>query len=134
MRTSDEIRLQNLENLVRTHGGVTNLTRALSRSTRDNTLNQLLNKSPSSTTGVQKHMGTKLAREIEEALGLERGYMDNEHNRNNESSPYAIPDFPGYELLSIKQKEVVRMTLLQLIEAMVGGTPNQNHEKQRGAA
>ncbi|MBU3640960.1 hypothetical protein [Polynucleobacter sp. Fuers-14] len=133
MKTSDEMRLANLVELVKKYGGVTNLTRALGRSTRDNTLNQLLNKSPSSTTGMQKHMGNKLAREIEEALGLERGHMDNDHEIAKQSLEPLTETLQRYEMLSIEQKGVIKATMIQLIEAMIGA-PSKEKEKSRNAA
>lgn len=125
MKTSDEMRLENLVGLVKKYGGVTNLTRALGRSTRDNTLNQLLNKSPSSTTGAQKHMGTKLAREIEITLALERGFMDHDHSTSESMTEIELPKNRDFELLTPEQQMTIQATMGQLVGAMIGANTNK---------
>lgn len=78
MGTASENRLRWLAHLVQQHGGVAALNRALQRGERDATLSQILNKAPNSKTGAPRRMGDKLARGIEQKLGLDHGVMDTE--------------------------------------------------------
>ena len=71
-----DTRRKRLGMLVKQHGSMANLLRALSRSTRDATLSQYINESKDSKTNRPRDMGTRIARNIESALKLEEGWMD----------------------------------------------------------
>lgn len=74
MKTSAEIRRDNLLALADRHGSMAALLRALERSDRDATFSQIRN--------AHRSMGDQLARQIETQLGLEVGWMDHEHGPN----------------------------------------------------
>ena len=76
MKTAPEHRLDWLRYLVTKYGSVAALNRALAREDRDATLNQILNGAPNSKTGKPRQMGDRIARGIEEKLGLPRGSLD----------------------------------------------------------
>src|SRR5689334_3650241 len=77
MQTVEEIRLEWLNILIERHGTIASLNAALGRTRTDATLSQLKNQAPDSKSGTPKNMGSPLAREIEDRLGLERGTLDN---------------------------------------------------------
>jgi len=78
MKTIEEIRHDWLLRLVEKHGTVANLNAALGRTRTDATLTQIKNKAPNTRSGKVRSMGSDLAREIEERLGIERGTLDHE--------------------------------------------------------
>ncbi len=80
MSTVKEIRRENLRYLVERHGTMKALNEALGR--KDNTLTQILNSSVNTVNGIKKQMGDKLARTIEESLGLGYGWMDSDHSQD----------------------------------------------------
>ena len=76
MKTVGEIRRDNLEQLIQTHGSLAELNDKLGLARTDATLSQIRNQSLSSR-GKRRAMGDELARRIEQTLGLEVGWMDN---------------------------------------------------------
>ena len=80
MHGIEEIRRLNLGRLKNDRGSWAELNRDLGRSQRDATLGQIWNRSPDSKSGRQRSMGTRLARDIEDKLGLEPGWMDQHHD------------------------------------------------------
>lgn len=70
MKTIDEIRVENLLSLKNDCGGVSGLADKIGKSPVQ--LRHLL--------GGFKGIGNNIAREIEEKLGLERGWMDHDHS------------------------------------------------------
>lgn len=77
MKTIEEIRHDWLSRLIEKHGTVAALNEALGRARTDATLLQIKNQAPNTRSGKPRNMGSDLAREIEEKLGLERGMLDN---------------------------------------------------------
>lgn len=79
MQTSEEIRRSRLRELVEKHNGMANLCHLLGYARNDTAkLTRILNANVRHERGGKTYnMGDSLAREIEEALGLERGWMDN---------------------------------------------------------
>lgn len=78
MKTTDEIRYENLQRLVDDAGDLSRLVEKSGGKLNRPTLDQIL-KRRTTAAGVIKNVGNDLARSIEEALRLERGWMDNDH-------------------------------------------------------
>jgi len=77
MKTTAEIRRERLEQLIAQHQSIANLNVALGRSRADPKLAQIRNANTRADRGKPYQMGDVMAREIEQTLGLERGWMDN---------------------------------------------------------
>lgn len=89
MKTIEEIRRDWLNLLIDQHKTIANLNAALGRAKTDATLSQIRNKASDSKSGNPRNMGSPLAREIEERLGLEVGTLDHdprEADQNNENT------------------------------------------------
>jgi hypothetical protein len=91
MKTVEEIRYENLIALL--ENGLTIADMAAECSVSAAYLSQIKTKAPNSRTMKQRHMGKKMAREIERGLGLEHGWMDKDH---------AESDIPKLSLKSAK--------------------------------
>lgn len=78
MKTTVEIRRDNLILLIAEHGSIASLNAKIGMARTDATLSQIKNRSPDSKTKVPKSMGDSLARRIETQLTLEVGWMDNQ--------------------------------------------------------
>lgn len=78
MKTIGEIRRNNLLKLLEKHGTLANLNEKLQLVRTDATLSQIKNQSTTSR-GKPKAMGHQLARRIEVAFDLGRGWMDADH-------------------------------------------------------
>lgn len=77
MRTIAETRRERLEMLITQHGGkLANLNEALGYERNSTKLAKLRNANIRQDRGKPYQMGDALAREIEDALHLERGWMD----------------------------------------------------------
>lgn len=86
MKTIEEIRRDWLNLLIEQHKTIANLNVALGRAKTDATLSQIRNKASDSKSGNPRNMGSPLAREIEEKLGLEVGALDHDPHRVNKSN------------------------------------------------
>lgn len=86
METAAENRLKRLLALRDRYVSIAALARALHRSPRDATLSQIITRAPDSKTGKPRQMGSILAKQIEKALSLPIGWMD-------QSGPASLP--PG---------------------------------------
>lgn len=77
MQTISETRLVRLKMLIKRYNDkLADLNEAIGLVRTDSTLSQINNQSVHSTTGTPRSMGDVLARRIEKALNLERGWMD----------------------------------------------------------
>ncbi|MGK0703700.1 hypothetical protein ACSFCW_09455 [Yokenella regensburgei] len=76
MQTVEEIRREWLIELINRHKTIANLNLALGRAKTDATLSQIKNQAVDSKSGKPRNMGSPLAREIENKLGLEPGTLD----------------------------------------------------------
>lgn len=85
MQTIAEIRRSRLEQLIDQHETIANLNVALGWPRTDPKLAQIRNANTRPGRDKPYQMGDAMAREIEEKLRLERGWMDNAIN------PYAVP-------------------------------------------
>lgn len=85
MKTSTEIRRENLNILIERYGSIANLNDQLGRNRKDATLSQIRKGSVHSGTGRPRVMGDTMAREIEAKLSLGYGWMDADHA--NEAFP-----------------------------------------------
>jgi len=79
MQTCEEIRRTKLKMLVEKHGGMANLCQLLGYARNETaTLTRILNANVRHERGDKTYnMGDAMARQIEEKLSLERGWMDN---------------------------------------------------------
>lgn len=110
MRTIEEVRHDWLLRLVEKHGTVADLNAALGRTRTDATLTQIKNKAPNTRTGKVRSMGSDLAREIEEKLGMERGTLD--HEPKEEAAAGNAPEpWAAYEGADEVRKELVNAIL-----------------------
>lgn len=75
LKTSDEIRLENLQKWVEDAGGLSKFVSLAPRKLSRATLDQIL-KRRQTANGTTKNVGDELARKIEQALKLPRGAMD----------------------------------------------------------
>lgn len=76
MKTVTDNRRDWLEHLIGNMGSIAALNIALGRARTDATLSQIRNQSPHNKTGKPRTMGDKVARDIEEKLGMAIGSMD----------------------------------------------------------
>lgn len=76
MQTIEEIRREWLIELIKRHKTIANLNLVLGRAKTDATLSQIKNQALDSKSGNPRNMGSPLAREIENKLGLESGTLD----------------------------------------------------------
>lgn len=103
-QTIEEIRREWVTLLIERFGSISALNKTLGRATTDATLSQIKNMALDSKSGNPKNMGSTLAREIEEKLGLQRGTLDHPppeisdadeafvHRIEQEVARYEIPD------------------------------------------
>ncbi len=77
MQTSAEIRRSRLGQLVDKYGSIADLNQAIGWARTDPKLSQIKNNNKRPGRDASYQMGDAMAREIEERLGLERGWMDN---------------------------------------------------------
>jgi len=77
VQTSSEIRRSRLAQLVDRYGSIADLNQALGWARTDPKLSQIKNNNKRPGREASYQMGDAMAREIEESLGLERGWMDN---------------------------------------------------------
>ena len=95
MKTAAEIRHENLSTLIDRYGGVGELNVAIGRKREDATLRQVKN-GTILANGKPRLMGDAVAREVEETLGLERGWMDHLHEGSAaRSAGTTTPVAPG---------------------------------------
>jgi hypothetical protein len=99
MRTVDEIRRARLLELKAQFGSWAAINKALDRTPNDSTLSQVANQSTGSKTDKPKTMGSPQARAIEEALKLERGWMDNDPAASAPPWPFSQVTPERYALL-----------------------------------
>ena len=77
MQTSSEIRRSRLSQLVDRYGSIADLNQALGWPRTDPKLSQIKNNNKRPGRDASYQMGDAMAREIEDRLSLERGWMDN---------------------------------------------------------
>lgn len=112
MKTIEEIRREWVLVLISRFGTITGLNKDLGRASTDATLSQIKNQALDSKSGNPKNMGSNLAREIEEKLGLARGALDHPPPENNadaefvhrveeEIAKYEVPDHIQQTILTL---------------------------------
>ncbi len=82
MKTIEEIRKENLENLIKTEGSVIGLSKRIGKS--ESQISQWRNNSTNSGTGKGRNIGPGSCRQIEKELGLPKAWMDTDHNKTHE--------------------------------------------------
>lgn len=80
MKSSSEIRKENLNFLIEKYGSIANLNTALERKRTDATLSQIRKGLTHSGSDKVRVMGDSLARNIENKLSLGYGWMDQDHS------------------------------------------------------
>lgn len=91
----DDIRLANLAALIQRRGGQRQLAELLDKAPAQ--ISQWMTKAPNSKTGKPRVMRSDTAREIEERLGLPRGWMDQDHSMHVAAPPGARKNEPWDE-------------------------------------
>lgn len=109
MKTVAEIRRDNLNTLVSRAGSIAELNEQLGRKRNHPSLGQIRNRSDRGN-GTFYEMGDKLARDIEEKLGLSYGWMDTNHTPD---------DWPDDNIINLKRIN---------IQACCGSAGIQNYE------
>lgn len=108
MKTASQIRRANLARLAEEYGGLGNINEKLGRTRSDSTLRQIRGR-VKLTNGYFREMGDGVAREIEEKLGLEPGWMDHEHDelRTEGKDPAAKPaaDYLDFPIVGVGEGE-----------------------------
>lgn len=96
MRTVEEIRRANLQVLVDQQSGMANLCEKLGYARNETaTLTRILNANVRHDRGGKPYnMGSPMAREMEEKLLLEVGWMDNSHDQEGAPAPSTPTDWP----------------------------------------
>ncbi len=78
MKTCDEIRLDNLKNLIEKSGSVTSFSKLIEKEAAQ--VSQWLNKAKDWKSGKPRKMSDEIARHIEQCCEKERGWMDHDHS------------------------------------------------------
>lgn len=84
MKVVEQVRRERLQELRERYGTLAELNRKLDRPDRDATLGQYLNPTKGTKSDKIKGMGSSVARDIEDKLGLEPGWMDNDPDLFND--------------------------------------------------
>lgn len=103
MKTSDEIRRENLELAVKRIGSAAKLAEAAATSPAY--ISQIRNKAPDSKTGKAKMMGDDMARRIEAAIGEASGWLDTPHSTGSVSA-YDVEDGVPDDMVLVKESRV----------------------------
>lgn len=128
MKTCKEIRHENLMLLISRYKTIQALADRLGKSHAQ--VSQLKNKSTNSSTGKTRGIGDEQAREIEEKLGLERGWMDHEHHpdeafMNELSDSLNEPSRDYYSIKVTPASSNSRNSLNRLYEILKGRDPKE---------
>ncbi|MFS1584148.1 MAG: hypothetical protein ACL7AY_16215 [Candidatus Arsenophonus phytopathogenicus] len=111
MKTIEEIRREWLIELIQQYKSIANLNIALDRAKTDATLSQIKNQATDSKSRNPRNMGSPLAREIEEKLGLEVGSLDHEKHISSTPQQQKINPWDAYESADDAIKSVVDFIL-----------------------
>ena len=90
MQVISEIRLANLEALMKRYSSIGDFNEAIGRKREDSTIRQVL-KGTVFSNGYSRVMGDAVAREIEAHLALPRGWMDHDHPEDEPVGEEAVP-------------------------------------------
>lgn len=106
MRNIEEIRTENLNELIELHGGVKNFATKIDRSQTQ--VSQWKNNSPDSRTGKPRVINSGSCRMIEDRLNLPNNWMDVDHSESNALLPVnrdstQVPE--GYTRISVPDVE-----------------------------
>lgn len=107
--TIDSTRRKRLEMLIERYGSIAALNLALGVDKTDATLSQIRTQAPHSKTGKPRAMGDEKARDIEDKLGLERGWMD---------TPPSFADLHPDNRIAHAMKIMEQMSTYQLDQAV----------------
>lgn len=129
MKTTDEIRYDNLVKLVEDAGGLSSLVEKSNGRLSRPTLDQIL-KRRTTAAGVIKNVGDDLARKIEEVLRLERGWMDNEHTKATKPIENGVSPAELAELVLVycQSDEIGRDGIRAAIEAAKSNIPATSNQ------
>ncbi|WP_343927066.1 hypothetical protein [Pigmentiphaga daeguensis] len=115
MKTIEEIRLERLRDLVSEAGSVANLNRIAKRNERDATISQILNRWEGKT-GKPKELGSAMARALEEAMGKEVGWMDNDPATGGAAWPFPDIDPARFSALPERLRGRAEERVLEIIK------------------
>lgn len=125
MLTSGEIRHANFLALLEQEGGVAAMAKRLGVS--ESQVSQIRGRMKHSKTGEPREIGDKLARKIEAAFDLERGWLDNVHG---ESPDWPLPSIDPERWARLPEgvrKEIDSFALWQAERA--GGAPGEESKE-----
>jgi hypothetical protein len=113
VRTIQEIRHANLMSLIEQAGSIQAFANAIDRS--HSQVSQLKNRSKHSKSGQPRAIERELASHIEQQLGLDAGWMDQDHLRVNDW-PFPDIDRERYDRLSESDRRYVQGAMHQAIQ------------------
>ena len=131
MKTISEIRLENLDVLIKEFGSQDKV--AERGGTSSVYLSQVKNKTPDVKTGKRRQMGDDIARKLEDGCGKERGWMDNTHSEpepdpvpykypshRTQEEPAAIND-PGPATTFVQKYDIWTLAAIGLFQSLDAG-------------
>lgn len=127
MKTTDEIRLAKLKELIAKHGGLKRFCAEYGRSEAQ--VSQWTTQSANSKTGKPRNIGTASCRSIEKHFGLPSGWFDVPDGMN---WPFKTISAASYDLLSHEQKDKIEAYIQGFIDSVDGSKViqlNQNVQK-----
>jgi hypothetical protein len=133
MRTVEEVRRARLQLLLAQHGSWAKLNELTGKKKLDSTFSQISGQAIGSKSGSPKQMGSAMARQLEENLGLPRGLMDTDPELldPSASTPAQAVDKPGRpklaEALPVVLNELAKLTPGQwrMVRARLDDLPEQ---------
>jgi hypothetical protein len=126
MKTVAEIRRENLQELIDQTGSIAELNERMGWDRTDPRLTRIRNANVRGDRGKPFQMGDAMAREIERAMGLEEGWMDNVHRRvttletGEEQIDYAVTGAPAPRPAAGHDYRTVAYSLAAAIETTPG--------------
>lgn len=118
MKTCEEIRRENLERLRDEYGGQIGLNKALDRLPKDQTISQIINKSPDSKSGTPRSLGHAQARFIETKLGLKHASLD--QDKDSVPWPFKNVSFERFSKLSVTAQNAIEEVIINRCNEHLG--------------
>lgn len=123
MKSAAEIRLENLEKLVKLAGSADALAKAASMSPEY--ISQIRNRAIDNKTGRARNLGNQAARRLEDGMGQPIGWMDTVHDNTATKDPVA-PLWPFRQIDEAKVRaldpqQLSAFEMAALIAAAQGG-------------
>ena len=137
MKPIHDIRRSNLNLLIEQLGSVQALATKVGRSHAQ--ISQLRNKTAHSTTGRLRTIGDKLARAIEQEVGLNEGWMDLDRENDSPSLDLATAPSPRANSIAARidaltgQRRARAVALIDLTLRTIEAEEREAHQAQAGA-